>query len=377
MHIQGGIIIPPEIIDAEQVIEGTSILPSLEEFIEQEFLEDRACVEKTLYGDDVLEFYDSSIDEKLKMDARLAIKHKRKKECCTIWSKQSDGLGRFFTKKTNPCSCSECAKCNPSKINNYRKAIYSRYGSVINVNYAARFEIKTNEDIDRAYELRTYWRQVCSAEGKTKVSIQIASNGIILISSDIDQVKIPDHLMDKEHGINNDDIEIVSLENNSSSIFAKKFDEFAKKCVYFEMSQELADYWFRRYNGHKKILHIGHEIYKKPVLKIACAEVNVKDAKGIVQPIFYAQTYHTEHISESEAKRLSKAAYVEIDNPNVLYGLNDGSYVSLETFVNKIEFSKNDPYVNDWLIYFGRGNKSIALLLKLKERYEKKSDPGG
>lgn len=359
------------------MIEGTIILPSLEEFREQEFFEDRAWVEKTLYGDDVLEFYDSSIDEKLKMDARLAIKYKRKKECCTIWSKQSDGLGRFFTKKTNPCSCPECAKCNPSKINNYRKAIYSRYGPVINVNYAAKFELKTNEDIDRAYELRTYWRQVCSAEGRTKVSIQIVSDGIILISNDIDQVKIPDHLLDKEHGINNDGIEIVSVENKSSSIFVKRFEQFAVKSVYFEITEEVADYWFRKYNGHKKILHIGREIYKKPVLRIACAEVNIKDTKGIDQPIFYAQTYHREHISENEAKHLSTAVYVNIDNPNVLYGLNDGSYVSLENFVNKIEFDEINPYLTDWRLYFGKGNKSIALLLKLKERYEKKSDPGG
>jgi hypothetical protein len=358
------------------VIEGTIIFPSLEEFQEQELSEDRAWVEKTLYGDDVLEIFDSSIDEKIKMDARIAIKHKRKKECCTIWSKQSDGLGRHYTKKTNPCNSLDCPKCNPSKINNYRKAIYNKYGPVININYAAKFQIKTNDDIDRAFELRTYWRQVCAAEGRTKVSVQVASDGIILISNEIDQVKIPDHLLNKEHGINNENIEIISLENNSSSILGN-FDEFAKKCVYFEVPQDVADHWFRKYNGHKKILHVGREIFKRPVLRIACAEVNVKDAKGLVQPIFYAQTYHSKHISENEAKHLSTAVYTEIYNPSILYGLNDGSYVSLENFVNKIAFGKNDPYVSDWLMYFGRGEKSIALLLKIKEKYEKKNDIGG
>lgn len=360
------------------MIDGTIIFPSPEEFREQEFLEDRALVERTLYGDDVLsEFFDNFIDEKIKMDARLAIKHKRKQECCTIWSKQSDGLGRHYTKKTNPCNCLDCSKCNPSKINNYRKAIYNKYGPVININYGAKFQIKTNEDIDRAYELRTYWRQVCAAEGKTKVSVQVASDGIILISNDIDQVKIPDHLLDKEHGINNEGIEIISVENKSFSILVKKFDEFAKKCVYFEVSQDVADYWFGKYNGHKKILHIGRKIFKRPVLRIACAEVNVTDAKGLVQPVFYAQTYHSQHISENEAKHLSTAVYTEIDNPSILYGLNDGTYASLENFVNKIEFGKNDPYVSDWLMYFGRGEKSIALLLKLKEKYEKENDIGG
>jgi hypothetical protein len=255
--------------------------------------------------------------------------------------------------------------------------MYNKYGPIINVNYAAKFEIKTNEDIDRAYEIRKYWRQVCVAEGRTKVSIQIACDGIVLISNDVDQVKIPDHLKDKEPGINNDSIEIISLENNSTSIFVKRFDEFALKCVYFEMSQDVADYWFRKYNGHKKILHIGHEIFKKPVMRITCAEVNVKDEKGINQPIFYAQTYHNEPISGVEAKCLNTAVYVEIENPNILFGLNDGSYVSLENFVNKIEFGKNDTFVSDWLMYFGRGKKSICILFKLKEKYEKKKDVGG
>ena len=347
----------------------------MEEFKEQDFFEDRANAEKALYGDDVLELFDNSIDEKIKMDARLAIRHKRKKDCCSIWRKHSDGLGKHYTKKTNPCGCPECAKCNPSKIKNFRNAIYNKYGPVINVNYAARFNIKTKEDIDRAYLLRTYWRQVCSAEGKKNVSIQIVSDGIVLISDDIDQVKIPEHLI--EQGITNEDIEIMSVGNNSSSILVKGFDEFATKAVYFEVIQDVADYWFIKYNGLKKILHTGHEIYRKPRPKIACAEVNVKDSKGIIEPIFYAQTYHSEPIINNEAKFLRTAVYEEIDNPSVLYGLNDGSYASLEDFVKKIEFSKNDLYVADWLMYFGRGEKSIALLLKLKEQYEKKNYNGG
>jgi len=261
------------------------------------------------------------------MDARLAKKHKRKEECCTIWRKHSDGLGKHYTKKTNPCRSPECAKCNPSKIRNYRNAIYNKYGPVINVNYVARFDIKTNEDIDRAYLLRTYWRQVCSAEGKTNVTIQIVSDGIVLISDDIDQVKIPDHLM--EQGITNDDIEIISVENNSSSNFVKRFDEFATKAVYFEVTQDVADYWFIKYNGLKKILHIGRKIFRKPMPKIACAEVKVKGVNGIVEPIYYAQTYHSEPISKEDAKCLSIAVYSEIDSPNVLYGLNDGSYYKL------------------------------------------------
>ena len=162
----------------------------------------------------------------------------------------------------------------------------------------------------------------------------------------------------------------------SGSIPAKRFDEFAIKAVYFEVTQDVADYWFIKYNGLKKILHIGRKIFREPKPKIACAEVNVKDAKGIIKPIFYAQTYHSEPISNEDAKCLSIAVHEEIDNPNVLYGLNDGSYLQLEDFVNKIEFSKNDPYVADWLMYFGRGEKSIALLLKLKGQYEKKNDTG-
>lgn len=349
----------------------------MEEFKEQDFFEDRAWVETALYGDDVLELFDSSIDEKIKMDARLAKKHKRKKECCSIWRKHSDGLGKHYTKRANPCGCPECVKCNPSKIKNFRNAIYNKYGPVIYVNYAERFDIKTNEDIDRAYKLRTCWRQICSTQGKKNVSIQIVSDGIVLISNDIEQVKIAEHLLDKKNGITNDNIEIISVINNSSSIFVKRFNGFAMKSVYFELSQEVADFWFRKYNGHKKILHIGRERFRKPRPKIACAEVNVKDAMSIVEPIYYAQTYHSEPIINNEAKYLSIAVYVEIDNPRVLYGLHDGSYASLEVFVNKIEFSKNDPYVADWLMYFGRGEKSIALLLKLKEKYEKKNDNGG
>lgn len=332
-------------------------------------------VEKALYGDDVLELFDNSIDEKIKIEARLAKRHKRKEECCSIWRKHSDGLGKHYTKRTNPCGCPECLKCNPSKIKNYRNAIYNKYGPVISVNYAAKFNIKTKEDIDRAYLLRTYWRHIISAEGRKNVSIQIVSDGIVLISNDIDQVKIPDHLI--EHGINNEDIEIISVGNNSSSIFVKRFNEFATKALYFEVTQDVADYWFSKYKGLKKMLHIGFEVFRKPRAKIACAEVNVMDAKGFVEPIFYAQTYHSEPIINNEAKLLSTAVYVEIDNPSVLYGLNDGSYVSLEDFVNKIEFKKNDPYITDWLMYFGRGEKSIALLLKLKEQYEKKNDSGG
>ncbi len=88
--------------------------------------------------------------------------------------KKSDGLGNYQTKKTNPCGCPECARCVPSKIQNYRKAIYSKYGPVIYVNYGAKFDVKDIDSIDRAYELRTYWRQVCAAEGKTNVSIMIS-----------------------------------------------------------------------------------------------------------------------------------------------------------------------------------------------------------
>ena len=83
--------------------------------------------------------------------------------------------------------------------------------------YVNKFDIKNQEDIDRAYMLRTYWRQVCAAEGKTNLSVQIVNNGIILVSNDIEQVKIPEH-------ITNDDIEIVSIENNYSNIVVKRFD---------------------------------------------------------------------------------------------------------------------------------------------------------
>jgi len=97
----------------------------MEEFKEQEFFEDRANAERAIYGDDFLELFDNSIDEKLKLEARIAKKHKRKEECCTIWRKHSDGLGKHFTKRANPCRCPECAKCNPSKIENYKNSIYN------------------------------------------------------------------------------------------------------------------------------------------------------------------------------------------------------------------------------------------------------------
>ncbi len=366
------------LISENEVLEGTTILPSAEELREQEFFEDPLQVERALYGDDLfLELFDDSIDEKLKLDWRLAQRHKRKEECCTKWGKQSDGLGRYYTKKTYPCGCPECEKCNPSKINNHRKAVYSKYGPVIYVNYAARFNIRTKEDIDWAYKLRTYWRQVCAVEGKTNASIQIVNNGVILFSNDIEQVKIPDFLLDKESGLTNDSIEVVSVKNNYSNILVKNFDEFAKRCVYFNVQQDVADYWFRKYNGDKKILHIGHEIYEKPKLKIACAAVNAKNDEGIVETRYYAQTYHSKTISDKEAMYLCTAVYVEIDAPNIFYGLHDGGYVNLEKFVKKVELTSDNPYVPDWLIHFGRGEKSIKLLSKLKEQYEKKNDDGG
>ncbi|HEY9247148.1 MAG TPA: hypothetical protein VIO11_09905 [Candidatus Methanoperedens sp.] len=351
----------------------TIIIPSLEDFKYDDHDREESS------GDDLsLEFFDDCFDENLKMDWRIAQRHKRKKECCARWSKQSDGLGRYHTKKTNPCGCPECEKCIPSKINNYRKAVYSKYGPVIYVNYGAKFDVKDIDSIDLAYELRIYWRQVCVDEGKTKVSIQIVNNGIILISRDIEQVKIPEHLIDKEHGITNDDIEVVNVENNHSAIMVNRFDEFAKKCVYFDVQQEIADHWFRKYSGQKKMLHIGREIYKKPKLKIACAELKAKDEAGnMVETHYYAQTCHSEPVSDNEAKYLGTAVYVEIDDPNVFYGLHDGSYLTLEDFVKKIEYNRDNPYVADWFMYFGSGKKSKALLLKLKERYEKKNDDGG
>jgi hypothetical protein len=366
------------LISEDEVLEGTTILPSLEELSEQKFFEDHLRVERELYEDDILsEYFDNSLDEKLKMDWRIQQRHKRKEKCCTKWSKQSDGLGRYHTKKTNPCGCPECEKCNPSKINNYRKAVYSKYGPVIYANYAARFNIETKEDIDWAYRVRTYWRQVCAAQGKTNVSIQIVNNGIILFSNEIEQVKIPDHLLDEKQGTTNDGIEVISVENTNSNFLVKNFDQFAKRCVYFNVQQDAADYWFRKYNGDKKILHVGHGIYEKPKLKIACAAVDAKNAEGLVETRYYAQTYHSKTISDEEAMYLGTAVYVEIDAPNVSYGLHNGGYVNLENFVKKVELTSDNPYVPDWLIHFGRGEKSIKLLLKLKEQYEKKNDDGG
>ncbi len=375
---EGDTTISPEIPETEpEVIVGTIILPSLEELKEQEFFEDPIRVEKALYEGLFLEFFGDSIDEKLNMDWRISQRHRRKEKCCTKWNRHSDSLGRYHTKKTNPCGCLECEKCIPSKINGYRKGVYSKYGPVIYVKYAARFDIKVKEDIDRAYMLRTYWRQVCSAEGKSNVSIQIVNNGIILVSNDIEQVKIPEHLLDDEDGITHDGIEIVNVENNSSHIIVKNFQDFARRYVYYEIPQDVADYWFENYSGQKKILHVGCEMYEKPKPKIACAEVISKETEGTIEPVYYAQTWHSEPISEKEAMHMGTAIYIEIDAPNVVYGLHDGYYVTLENFVRKVDLGSDNSYVTDWLLYFGSGEKSIKLLLKLKKQYEKKNDDGG
>lgn len=58
---EGYTTISPEMLKTKsEEIEGTIILPSLEELREQEFFEDPVQVERALYGDDLfLEFFDN------------------------------------------------------------------------------------------------------------------------------------------------------------------------------------------------------------------------------------------------------------------------------------------------------------------------------